>query len=75
MSIATEQLTDFSIKTGKDQDLFIYLFILNSGIKKSKLGGQTHSGFHSVFMVSLNQDYIASWKKIERRANFPFSSF
>lgn len=39
MSIATERLTLFSIKTCKDWVDFF------NGLKKSKLGGQTHPGF------------------------------
>lgn len=40
MSIATERLTVFSIKTCKGWDDFFF-----PGLKKSKLGGQTHSCF------------------------------
>lgn len=40
MSIATERLAVFSIKTCKDQDDFYF-----SGLNKSKLTGQTNPGF------------------------------
>lgn len=54
MSIATERLTVFSIKTCEDQDDFFFF----SGLMKSKLGSQTNQFFlfcvHGVSKSRLN---------------------